>query len=87
MTYEIHVQGQINSHMLERLGSMINLEFNTTDDVRISILKVELLDQAALAGVLNLLFDMRFPLLYVNCLDASLKNGVSHLIEVNHESD
>lgn len=41
MFYKIRVHGQINPHMLERLSNMIYLAFKTTENVRISILKVE----------------------------------------------
>ena len=68
-TYRIRVQGHIDSKWFNWFGGM-NLRHETSgDEIEITILKGHLPDQAALSGVLNTLYDLRLPLLNVECID------------------
>ena len=62
-TYQISVQGQIDPSMSDLLGDM------TISPV--TILSGELDDQAALAGVLNILYEMHLTVLMVKRMENS----------------
>ena len=66
--YRICVQGLLDEHWSDRLGGMA-IMVRTADDSRpITSLYGMLLDQAALLGVLNTLYDIHLPLLSVECV-------------------
>ena len=68
--YRIRVQGRIKASWSDRLeGMTISL---STPDARplVTALEGELPDQAALAGVLNTLYELHLPVLEVKCLSA-----------------
>jgi hypothetical protein len=74
-TYQIRVQGKIDPDWSERLAGMaIRL---TTEEARppVTTLNGELGDQAALAGVLNTLYELHLPVLSVLCLSYSPYQG------------
>lgn len=67
--YQICVQGQIDPAWSDRLeGMAIHKTSNNTDSL-VTTLEGELIDQAALAGVLNTLYEMHLPLLLVQRLN------------------
>jgi len=69
-TYQIQVQGRIKASWSDRLeGMTISV---STPDARplVTALEGELPDQAALAGVLNTLYELHLPVLEVRCLSA-----------------
>jgi len=69
--YCIRVVGYIDENWSPRLGG---LEINTSvkDGKRaVTTLSGPLIDQASLFGVLKALYDMRLPLLSVECLEVS----------------
>jgi len=68
--YLIQIQGSLDPQWSGRLGGL-SIQTHRYDDDRlpITILSGLLLDQAALFGVLSALYDLRFPLLSVECLD------------------
>lgn len=67
--YQITVQGKVNPDWSERLGGMeIVRHPQHSSDVVISVLTGELMDQAALVGILNFLYNTGFPLLTVKRL-------------------
>ena len=58
--------GCLDDSWSEKLG--LSLEHNTiNDDTKITVLTGEVMDQAALFGVLNGLYSLGFPLLSVEC--------------------
>jgi hypothetical protein len=68
-TYRILVAGYLDKNWSDRFGgltikSTIHEGKSTTTTISGSII-----DQAALFGVLNALYDMRLPLLSVECLE------------------
>lgn len=69
VTYQIIVQGWIDPNWSDLLAGMTIRQ--TTEGVAHSIITLEgeLKDQAALAGVLNTLYELHLPLLLVMCLD------------------
>ncbi len=68
-TYWIQVQGILDERWSDRLGGMIISTADQESEAPITTLAGLLLDQAALSGVLNTLFDLRLPLLSVECED------------------
>jgi len=68
-TYRIRVQGKLDESWFDRLGNMAITPEATADEPPVTILVGHLLDQAALAGVLNTLYEMHLPLLTVENLD------------------
>jgi hypothetical protein len=68
-TYQISVLGRIDSTWSDRLEGM-TIRLNTVEAVPpVTTMEGELSDQAALAGVLNTLYEMHLPLLLVKCLN------------------
>jgi hypothetical protein len=67
-TYEIIVEGQIDPIMSDLLGGMtIQVKSEATSSI-ITILKGEVRDQAALAGVLNSLYELHLTVVSVERL-------------------
>ena len=68
--YRIRVCGRLDAELSERLGMRVeNLARN--DGKAESVLEGRLLDQAALAGVLNKLYELHLPVMCVDCLGGS----------------
>lgn len=68
-TYRIQVVGYLDQNWSPRLGG---LEINLSEKEgkqSVTTLSGPLIDQAALFGVLKALYDMRLPLLSVQCLE------------------
>ena len=68
-TYQIQVQGVLTQDWSDRLGGMAIDVAGLESEAPVTILSGRLLDQAALCGILNTLYDMRLPLLSVECED------------------
>lgn len=66
--YRIEVQGPISATWSSRLEGMQITETKTPDGGVESTLVGRLSDQAALAGVLNTLYELHLPVLGVTCL-------------------
>lgn len=67
--YQLTVQGQLDPDWGERLGGMEIMTFRSEDGQSlVTVLTGELMDQADLFGILNLLYDIGFPLLSVKRL-------------------
>jgi hypothetical protein len=70
-TYRIQVAGFLDENWSTRLGGL-KISVNTRDDdTLITTLSGVLIDQAALFGVLKALYDMRLPLLSVECMEVA----------------
>ena len=68
--YRIRVRGRLNAELSERLG--MRVENLARDNGKAeSVLEGRLLDQAALAGVLNKLYELHLPVMAVDCLGGS----------------
>jgi len=66
--YRIRVQGELDESWSERLGGMTITVEQIKDHKPVTILKGELMDQAALSGVLNTLYNLRLSVLSVEYL-------------------
>jgi hypothetical protein len=72
-SYRIRVQGHLDDSWSDRLGGMVITRAFTADKEPMTILIGKLLDQAALAGVMNALYSMHMSVISVEFLDEKLK--------------
>jgi len=66
--YRIGVQGFLDKSWSDRMNGVDIRVRNRPDGAPVTVLTGQFVDQAALAGVLNTLYDMGFPLLKVERL-------------------
>ena len=67
--YRILVQGDLDQRWTGRMGGLEITVFNSEKNFMVTQLSGEMLDQAALMGVLNTLYELRLPLLMVVGMD------------------
>jgi hypothetical protein len=67
-TYLIRVQGFLDPSYSGRLGGMTITTEVRENQAPVTTLQGRLLDQAALAGVLDYLYNLRLPILSLECL-------------------
>ena len=70
--YRIRVCGRLNADLSERLDGMHIENLAREDGKNESVLVGRVLDQVALAGVLNKLYELHFPVMAVDCLGGSI---------------
>jgi hypothetical protein len=68
-TYRICVQGILDERWSDRLGGVSITTTGQKSGAPVTVLSGRLIDQAAVLGVLNILHDLRLPLLFVECED------------------
>jgi hypothetical protein len=68
-SYRIRVQGHLDDGWTDRLGGMVITRAFTEDKQPMSILIGNLMDQAALAGVMNALYGLHLSVISVELLD------------------
>jgi len=68
-SYQISVQGRIDSTMSDLLGGMTISPVTVESDHPVTTLSGELVDQAALAGVLNMLYELHLTVISVKRLE------------------
>lgn len=66
--YRIRVIGYLDKSWTDRLGGLKIHSSNCEGESIVTTLSGLVIDQAALFGVLKALYDMRFPLISVECL-------------------
>ena len=66
--YHITVRGYLDDSWSNQLGGIAIDNAKTADDTPITILHGEMVDQAALFGVLNSLYGLGFPIISVECV-------------------
>lgn len=66
--YLIEIRGYLNEDWSNQLGGMTISHITAVNDIPITILEGEMIDQAALFGVLNSLYGLGFPILSVKCV-------------------
>ena len=66
-TYRIQVQGHLGQNWVDYLGGL-SISVGGKPDQVVSTLAGKVMDQAALFGILNSLYDMGYPLLCVEYL-------------------
>lgn len=67
-SYRIQVQGSLDSNWSNRMGGLKIIVTTPEDTLPYTTLSGDLIDQAALMGVLDTLYDLRMPILSVQCL-------------------
>ena len=67
-TYQISVQGRIDPTWSDRLEGMTIRPATVEAIPPVTTMEGELSDQAALAGVLNTIYELHLPILLVKCL-------------------
>jgi hypothetical protein len=68
--FVITVKGKVDKGLYEIFGGL-SISYHTIDNNIISHLEGEVLDQAELIGILNTLYNMRFPIVNVSMHDVS----------------
>ena len=68
-TYRIRVTGHIKDSLSDHLAGMVITRAFTADKQPMTILVGQLMDQAALSGVLNELYELHLPLLTVESVE------------------
>ncbi len=68
--YRIWVRGRLDASWSDRIGGMQLTEDRGPDGEVETILVGRLADQAALAGILNALYEMHLPVLSAECVDS-----------------
>jgi hypothetical protein len=68
-SYRIMVQGGLDERWSARLGGLAVRSFSSEEGSVVTKLSGELMDQAALLGVLNTLYELHLPLISVVPLD------------------
>jgi hypothetical protein len=68
--YQIEVQGFLDERWSDRMNGVDIQVQNLPDEAPVSTLTGHFVDQTALAGVLNTLYDLGYPLLTVELLEA-----------------
>jgi hypothetical protein len=66
-TYRIQIQGHLGQNWVDYLGGLA-ISVGGEPDQAVTTLSGKVLDQAALVGILNSLYDMGYPLLCVEYL-------------------
>jgi len=86
--YSIRVLGSLDKSWSKRLSDLTIMSHNTTiiDGIEMTSLTGELIDQAALMGVLNALYNLHLTLWSVECLGtpASLSQQDKRISQDNH---
>lgn len=67
--YRIRIKGELDDSWSDRLGGMHVSRQPQYDGSIVSILEGQLVDQAALFGILVALYNLRLPLIAVECMD------------------
>ena len=69
--YRIRVRGRLDPNVSDRVAGM-NIDTLTRDDGSAeSVLEGRLVDQGALTGVLNTLYELHLPVISADCLSGS----------------
>ena len=70
-SYLIRIQGHLDQNWSDRLGGLTITPMSQEDEEVVTTLSGQLVDQAALFGVLIGLYDMRLPLISVDWLEVA----------------
>ena len=74
-TYQILVGGHVEANWSDWMEGMSVRRLPNEDGPAITLLEGELIDQAALAGLLNTLYEMHLVVLSVECSSVSQKQS------------
>ncbi len=73
--YRVLVSGHVSANWSDRMEGMSIWWLANADEPVITVLEGELIDQAALVGVLKTLYDLHLAVLTVECLRASQRHA------------
>lgn len=65
--YKITVQGKLTDDIINILGNMRLVSERESDKITITVLEGKIKDQAELSGIIDTLYDWRYPILLVEC--------------------
>jgi hypothetical protein len=68
--YRIRIRGHLDASMSDQISGMQITEISRENGKPETILVGRLVDQAALSGVLNSLYELHLPVLSTDCVDA-----------------
>jgi hypothetical protein len=74
--YRVRVGGKLDADLARRLDGVNLSEESASPEMPISILVGRMIDQAALSGLLNSLYELHLPLLSVECLDVEAEKNI-----------
>jgi len=84
--YKIRIQGYLHESWADRMGGVTIRVESRPEGAPVTVLTGQFQDQAALAGVLNTLYDLSLPLLSVDCLGADREPQAVALADAPAES-
>ena len=70
-TYRISVSGRLDASWSDRVGGMQITASRAANGQMETILVGRLVDQAALSGILNALYELHLPVLSAECIDSN----------------
>jgi len=79
--YRIRIRGELDEQMSDRIGGMRISRQEQEDGLIVTTLEGQLLDQAALFGVLLALYNLRLPLISVECIENESKSLIKVRVE------
>ena len=86
--YRIRIKGELEERWSDRMGGMQIGRQSQDDGSLVTSLEGQLVDQAALFGVLVTLYNMRLPLISVECIDTTREDKSSLLrVEIEQKAD
>jgi hypothetical protein len=68
--YRIRIRGQLDASMSDQISGMQITEINGENGQPETILVGRLVDQSALSGVMNSLYELHLPVISAECVDA-----------------
>ncbi len=74
-TYRIEIEGELSPDWGPRLGDLRMTSWRSEDGGCLTVLRGRVCDQAALAGILNTIYELHVPLLSVQRLDDDAPPG------------
>ena len=74
-TYQIWVGGHVASNWSDRMEGMSVRQPANEDGPVVTLLEGKLIDQAALAGLLNTIYEMHLVVLSVECMSVSQEHS------------
>lgn len=77
--YRVRVRGHVDVTWSDRLGGLQITNDRPSAECELSTLIGRVRDQSTLAGVLNAIWDMRLPVLSVECLEVESRRAAASL--------
>ncbi|MBK1826324.1 hypothetical protein [Haloferula rosea] len=78
--YRITVQGKLDEKLVRHLDGLNLSEITANGETPVGVLVGRLIDQAALSGLLNSLYDLQLPIISVECINVEAADAESHSV-------